>query len=32
MEPASVTRFRDYLKIETVHPTPDYQKCTEFLV
>ncbi|OMJ11281.1 Aminoacylase-1 [Smittium culicis] len=32
MEPASVTRFREYLKIETVHPTPDYQKCTEFLV
>ncbi|OLY77581.1 Aminoacylase-1 [Smittium mucronatum] len=31
-EPASVTRFRDYVKIETVHPTPDYAKCTEFLI
>ncbi|OLY79184.1 Aminoacylase-1 [Smittium mucronatum] len=32
MEPASVTRFREYLKIKTVHPTPDYEKCAEFLV
>ncbi|OLY81648.1 Aminoacylase-1 [Smittium mucronatum] len=32
MEPASVARFREYLKIQTVHPTPEYEKCAEFLV
>ncbi|PWA03432.1 hypothetical protein BB558_000402 [Smittium angustum] len=31
MEPASVARFREYLKIETVHPNPDYVNCTKFL-
>ena len=30
-EDLAVTRFREYLRIETVHPTPDYQKCREFL-
>ncbi|PVU88718.1 hypothetical protein BB561_005731 [Smittium simulii] len=31
MEPLSVSRFREYLQIQTVHPTPDYEKCTEYL-
>ncbi|OLY81847.1 Aminoacylase-1 [Smittium mucronatum] len=31
-EPISVTRFRQYLKINTMHPEPDYYKCAEFLV
>ncbi|PVU93537.1 hypothetical protein BB561_003213 [Smittium simulii] len=32
MEPAPVTRFRKYLQIKTVQPTPDYAACTEFLI
>ncbi|PVZ98905.1 hypothetical protein BB558_005087 [Smittium angustum] len=31
MEPASIARFREYLKIETVHPKPDYENCTKYL-
>ncbi|PWA02009.1 hypothetical protein BB558_001872 [Smittium angustum] len=31
-EPASVTRFRQFFKIQTVHPKPDYTACAEFLV
>ncbi|PVZ96759.1 hypothetical protein BB558_006260 [Smittium angustum] len=31
-EPASVTRFRDYLKIRTENPNPAYYECTEFLI
>jgi len=26
MEPHSVAKFRDYLRIKSVHPTPDYGK------
>ncbi|KAG6551729.1 hypothetical protein Mapa_006818 [Marchantia paleacea] len=28
----AVTRFRDYLKIRTVHPNPDYLPVTKFLI
>ena len=31
-EHPSVTLFRDYLRIKTVHPKPDYGKCMEFLI
>ena len=31
MEPVSVTRFREYLRIKTVQPNPDYHGCTNFL-
>ncbi|OMH85084.1 Aminoacylase-1 [Zancudomyces culisetae] len=31
-EPASVSRFRKYLQIKSVHPTPDYESCREFLI
>ncbi|OMJ27559.1 Aminoacylase-1 [Smittium culicis] len=31
-EPESVKRFREYLKIESVHPTPDYYGVSKFLV
>ncbi|PVU93380.1 hypothetical protein BB561_003316 [Smittium simulii] len=30
-EPAEVKRFREYLRIKTVHPTPDYKACAEYL-
>ena len=30
-ENPAVTRFREYLRIKTVHPTPDYHNCTLFL-
>ncbi|OMJ29318.1 Aminoacylase-1 [Smittium culicis] len=30
--PESVTRFRQFLQINTVHPTPEYRKCAEFLI
>jgi len=31
-EDPSVTRFREYLRIKTVHPTPDYsnESCETF--
>lgn len=31
-ENPSVTLFREYLRIKTVHPNPDYQKSTSFLI
>ncbi|PVU90530.1 hypothetical protein BB560_006194, partial [Smittium megazygosporum] len=31
-EPASVTRFRDFLKIRTEQPNPAYYECAKFLV
>ncbi|XP_047497947.1 aminoacylase-1-like isoform X4 [Penaeus chinensis] len=31
-EHPSVTNFRNYVKIKTVQPTPDYASCTEFLL
>jgi hypothetical protein len=30
-ENASVTLFREYLRIKTVQPNPDYATCIEFL-
>lgn len=30
-EDPSVTRFRQYLRIKTVQPNPDYKSCNEFL-
>lgn len=30
-EDAAVSRFRDFLRIETVQPKPDYATCTSFL-
>lgn len=30
-EDPAVTRFREYLRIKTVQPTPDYKTCREFL-
>jgi aminoacylase len=30
-EHPSVTRFREYLRIATVQPNPDYAKCAAFL-
>ncbi|PVU85048.1 hypothetical protein BB559_007233 [Furculomyces boomerangus] len=32
MEPESVKRFREYLRIKTVHPKPEYWECADFLV
>jgi aminoacylase len=31
MEHAAVTKFREYLKIKTVHPKPDYDGAIQFL-
>ncbi|OMJ20661.1 Aminoacylase-1 [Smittium culicis] len=31
MEPESVSRFREYLRIESVHPNPDYYGVADFL-
>ena len=31
-EDPAVTRFREYLRIKTVQPDPDYGKTTEFLI
>ncbi|PVV03880.1 hypothetical protein BB560_001624 [Smittium megazygosporum] len=31
-ETAPVSRFREYLQIKTVHPEPDYDSCTKFLL
>jgi aminoacylase len=31
MEHLAVSKFREYLQIETVQPKPDYPKCSEFL-
>ncbi|OLY79022.1 Aminoacylase-1 [Smittium mucronatum] len=31
-EPESVTRFRRFLQINTMHPNPDYYACAKFLV
>ncbi|KAJ3252014.1 adenylate cyclase [Boothiomyces macroporosus] len=31
VEDIAVTRFREYLRIKTVQPTPDYAGCTAFL-
>ncbi|KAI3654393.1 hypothetical protein MP228_001112 [Amoeboaphelidium protococcarum] len=31
MEDPAVTRFREYLRIRTVQPQPDYSACAEFL-
>ncbi|OMJ12057.1 Aminoacylase-1 [Smittium culicis] len=31
-EPESVTRFRQFLQINTMHPNPEYRKCAEFLI
>jgi aminoacylase len=31
-EDIAVTKFREYLRIKTVHPNPDYLSCTKFLV
>ncbi|OLY85023.1 Aminoacylase-1 [Smittium mucronatum] len=31
-EPESVSRFRDFLRINTMHPKPDYESSTKFLV
>ncbi|KAG9287877.1 hypothetical protein G9A89_017472 [Geosiphon pyriformis] len=31
-EHPAVTRFREYLRIKTVQPNPDYVSCTEFLL
>ncbi|OMJ26893.1 Aminoacylase-1 [Smittium culicis] len=31
-QPQSVDRFRQFLRINTMHPTPDYYACAEFLV
>jgi len=30
-EDIAVTKFREYLRIDTEQPTPDYEKCTKFL-
>lgn len=30
-EDIAVTRFREYLRIKTVQPDPDYASCTAFL-
>ncbi|CAG8660457.1 44459_t:CDS:2 [Gigaspora margarita] len=32
MENPAVTRFRQYLRIKTVQPKPDYESCTRFLL
>ncbi|PVU98719.1 hypothetical protein BB559_001325 [Furculomyces boomerangus] len=32
MVPDSVKRFQEYLRIKSVHPTPDYWGCVDFLV
>ncbi|KAJ1349748.1 hypothetical protein KIN20_005391 [Parelaphostrongylus tenuis] len=31
-EDIAVTKFREYLRINTEHPSPDYNRCTKFLV
>jgi len=31
MEHTAVTKFREYLKIKTVHPKPDYEGAVQFL-
>jgi aminoacylase len=31
MEEASVTRFREYLRVKSVQPNPDYAGCLSFL-
>lgn len=30
-ENPAITRFRDYLRVNTMQPNPDYQKCMDFL-
>ncbi|PVV02520.1 hypothetical protein BB560_003023 [Smittium megazygosporum] len=30
-EPPSVSRFREYLRIPTIHPKPDYETCKQYL-
>jgi Na+/H+-translocating membrane pyrophosphatase len=30
-EHPAVTRFREYLRINTMQPKPDYKKCVDFL-
>ncbi|CAM0135901.1 adenylate cyclase [Umbelopsis sp. WA50703] len=30
-EHPAITRFRDYLRVNTMQPNPDYQKCMDFL-
>ncbi|CAG8759458.1 1287_t:CDS:2, partial [Acaulospora morrowiae] len=32
LENPAVTRFREYLRIKTVQPDPDYESCTKFLL
>ncbi|CAG8450407.1 9277_t:CDS:2 [Diversispora eburnea] len=32
IESPAVTRFRQYLRIKTVQPNPDYEACTKFLL
>ena len=31
-ENPAVTRFRDYLRIKTVQPNPDYESCKNWLL
>ncbi|OMJ26340.1 Aminoacylase-1 [Smittium culicis] len=31
MEPACITRFREYLQVNTMQPTPDYAACEKYL-
>uniref|UniRef100_A0A0N5ACS5 N-acyl-aliphatic-L-amino acid amidohydrolase n=1 Tax=Syphacia muris TaxID=451379 RepID=A0A0N5ACS5_9BILA len=31
-EDIAVTNFRKYLRINTAHPTPDYETCKQFLL
>lgn len=31
-ENPSVTRFREYLRIKTVQPNPDYESCKKWLL
>lgn len=32
MDQLAIENFRNYLRIKTVHPNPDYEGCVEFLV
>ncbi|CAI4224386.1 unnamed protein product [Auanema sp. JU1783] len=31
-EDIAVTKFREYIRIDTEHPNPDYEKCKDFLL
>lgn len=32
MSKSATEKFKEYLRIKTVHPNPEYKKCTEFLL